>query len=449
MRSARVAAAPADGSVAVRTTSLFGVWSRAVERWEELQVGRQGSYSVERLVSLDHYCKTASRTRVILVCVLTPIPAFTFAVLLECLPLKHPTEGWAANWLFWVRWALTMLAISFVGVSQLVTYVPGLNFTLVKRVVVSVGSTTTFVGMCILGANAMKFPVPYMLQLGSVVMGLCIAAMVRLVFSRKEFANNSPLRPSFRRFYRFLFAYLILGGVYPFYRVVFDFTPVSARGIVILLLPMWKFAAKHLIVKAIRDLEDFIPELVAFTVDFFSALFVSACMTTSGSAYLSAMCIVGDVGQSLLELNEAPPPVSSNKFQHADRSKTLVLQGLQLLFHCEYLALVECVVPLVFATYKSILEQLPNVVYYPGGAGSWGISALANLLVFSALEIMTFVLFVKFLQRKFSFSPLVSWLTLVAATLPTLITKPETRYLRFIACQEYSEENEASDMNSL
>lgn len=127
---------------------------------------------------------------------------------------------------------------------------------------------------------------------------------VRLVFTRKEFAKTSPLRPYLQRFYRFLFAYLVLGGVYPFYRVVFDFAPVSARGIVILLLPMWKFAAKHLIVKAIRDLEDFIPELVAFTVDFFSALFVSACMTTSGSVYLSAMFIIADVGQSLLEFNE-------------------------------------------------------------------------------------------------------------------------------------------------
>lgn len=110
-----------------------------------------GSYSVERLVSLDHYCTTASRTRVVLVCVLTPLPAFTFAVLLECLPLKLPTEGWSANWLFRIRWTLTMMAISFVGVSQLITYVPGLNFTLVKRIVVSVGSTTVFVGMCILG----------------------------------------------------------------------------------------------------------------------------------------------------------------------------------------------------------------------------------------------------------------------------------------------------------
>lgn len=69
--------------------------------------------------------------------------------------------------------------------------------------------------------------------------------------------------------------------------------------------------------------------------------------------------------------------------------KTFVRQGLQLLFPCEYLLLleyVECVVPLVFAVYKSIAEHLPNIIYYPGGAGDWSLSALINILVFAAME---------------------------------------------------------------
>eukprot|EP00644_Phytophthora_capsici_P002788 jgi/Phyca11/124954/e_gw1.55.202.1 len=276
-------------------------------------------------------------------------------------------------------------------------------------------------------------------------------------------------------------------------------------------------------VKAIRELEDFIPELVAFTVDFFSALFVSACMTTSGSAILSVMFIVSDVAQGLLEFHEVrmnakvimnilhrdPKSKRTNSFEATDliamilrvarnprgfrvtrienvrlraclphplteeqemrlqtlqasgifgsgtltgsrkrsiirwlpsqfstnasiypedteasvrtaskdysarskreTAKKLVEQGLQLLFHCEYLALVEyveCIVPLIFVTYESILKQLPNAVYYPGSTDSWGMTAVMNLLAFSALEIGTFVLFVRFLQQKFAFSPL-------------------------------------------
>ncbi|EGZ30647.1 hypothetical protein PHYSODRAFT_447807, partial [Phytophthora sojae] len=75
--------------------------------WSALRVGRHGSYSVERLESLDHYCKTTSRTRVASVCLLTPLPALTTAALLECLSLRPPSEGWRANWMFWIRLSLT------------------------------------------------------------------------------------------------------------------------------------------------------------------------------------------------------------------------------------------------------------------------------------------------------------------------------------------------------
>lgn len=55
---------------------------------------------------------------------------------------------------------------------------------------------------------------------------------------------------------------------------------------------------------------------------------------------------------------------------------------------------------------QSVLEHLPNVVYYPGGAGNWGITAVTNILVYTALEVGSLVLLHIFLQRKFVFSPL-------------------------------------------
>ncbi|KAL7684544.1 hypothetical protein Plhal304r1_c035g0109061 [Plasmopara halstedii] len=95
--------------------------------------------------------------------------------------------------------------------------------------------------------------------------------------------------------------------------------------------------------------------------------------------------------------------INGNPLEH------LALQGLQLLFHCEYLALVEyieCVVPAVYVTYKSILEKLPNVAYYPGGAGNWSFYAISNILLLSMLEIGSFLFFNHFILRRFQFSPL-------------------------------------------
>ncbi|KAE9105369.1 hypothetical protein PF010_g13042 [Phytophthora fragariae] len=285
--------------------------------------------------------------------------------------------------------------------------------------------------------------------------------------------------------------------------------------------------------EASRGLEDYIPVIVAVTVDFFSALFVSVCISSSGSILLSALLIAVDLGQIMLEFREVkdnsktvlalwqdlqvstqdnktsipgnsdstylltrilavtrnpaafdivslkrtrlwaclPHPITSeqtevlnaletssvygprglisrrkrsrarrksrNRVQRTSivpapintrlrsegstcaadvqsntqggKSRELVTQGLQLLFHCEYLALVEyveCVIPLVFAINKLILEELPNVVYYPGGAGKWVMAALANVFVYATLEICSLLLLNHFLQRNFSFSPL-------------------------------------------
>lgn len=91
------------------------------------------------------------------------------------------------------------------------------------------------------------------------------------------------------------------------------------------------------------------------------------------------------------------------------RSKKLVLQGLSLLFHCEYMALVEyaeCIVPMIFVIFKSILEQLPNIVYYPGGAGNWSKNVAMGILAFAAMVLGLLFILDVFIQRKFAFSPL-------------------------------------------
>lgn len=92
-----------------------------------------------------------------------------------------------------------------------------------------------------------------------------------------------------------------------------------------------------------------------------------------------------------------------------ERSKRIIQQGLQLLFHCEYLALVEyveCVIPLVFMTYKTLLVHLPNIVYYPSQFASWNLSSATNILVYALMEVGSFVLLEKFLRRSFAYAPL-------------------------------------------
>ncbi|GMF27588.1 unnamed protein product [Phytophthora fragariaefolia] len=499
--------------------------------WNRIQVGRQGSYSVERLESLDHYCKTTSPTRVLLVCILTPVPALTFALLLECLPLRPPSEGWAANWMFWVRLSVMVLGLTFVGVSELILFLPNLNFTNNKRIIVTIGATIPYVGTCIIAAKFGGFPVPFVWQYGGMTLVIYIAAMTLLVFGRQPFAKNSSSRRDFRRFLYHLFAYCAMVGIFPLFETIYRIVPEQYRVIALVVLPIWKLGAKHFVIRVTYELEDFIPEMVAFTVDFFSALFVSVCISSGGSIHLSMLFIAADVAQVVIEFQEVrtnaktvlkllqcqlkptfqhqrdltekvsisnnlvemllavtrnpkafhvvlmrdirlwaclPHPLTEDRANKlkllrtsgvyagrrvlsrrrtsrfrpyrqwfaprivqepsvvpircetsthfsaiqndlGDFSQTFVRQGLQLLFHCEYLLLVEyveCIVPVIFATYKSVLECLPNIIYYPGGAGHWSHSALINIFVFTSLEIASLMLLHRFLHRNFALSSL-------------------------------------------
>lgn len=81
------------------------------------------------------------------------------------------------------------------------------------------------------------------------------------------------------------------------------------QGFVIILLSIWKFGAKRFAVRMTHQVEDFIPELVAFSVDFFGSLFISVCMSCSSSFYLTALFIGVDLVHLLVKFRE----ISSNE----------------------------------------------------------------------------------------------------------------------------------------
>ncbi|ETP15561.1 hypothetical protein F441_09700 [Phytophthora nicotianae CJ01A1] len=396
-------------------------------------------------------------------------------------------------------------------------------------------------------------------------MSIFIPLVIRLVLGKEPYANSSPHRPHIQRFYRFTIVYIMLVAGFPFYKVLYDQLPEKYQGCAIVILPMWKFAAKHLIIRASRELEDFIPETVALSADFVSSLFVTVCVSTSDSLYLTAAFIMADLAQSMLELREVqananvvvnlhqerrqsraylkvkaersinvqkdnllttmlavtrnpsffnirslsstrlraclPHPITQDQAntlrdlensgvytfnaptrativanQHkirvssvaiapessdtdsklvtdsseiererVEKSKQLIVQGLQLLFHCEYLALVEyveCIVPLIYVIYKSVLEQLPNIDYFPGGAGNWGTQAIVNVLVSAILEIGSLILLNLVLQRKFSFSPMYQ----LAFVLETqIITVQAKLLLTILALLQYQLEHMGAD----
>lgn len=89
----------------------------------------------------------------------------------------------------------------------------------------------------------------------------------------------------------------------------------------------------------------------------------------------------------------------------------LVHETLTLLFHCEYLVLaeyIECVIPLLYASYVSILFRLPNTQYH-SHTRTMTVQRLratvVNLLVYIWLEVLSLLGLHCVHKWKFGFSP--------------------------------------------
>lgn len=275
--------------------------ARLEKKWESIQVGRQGSYSIERLESLDRYCKTTSGTRVILVCAHPGPPSLLIAVLVECMPLSPPTEGWEANWVFWLRVVVLITAMLFAVFSSLINFVPELTYTLAKRLLVSVAGAGAFVRLCLITSSHIGFPVPFVWYIADLLAGMYLVSVILIVFGGNPFMKQSRGCRNLRRNYRYFTGCMGLNLYFGIYKSIYKGMPEAYRGGVILVFPLWKFAGKHFIMWVMRDFEDYLPEIVALTVDFFSAIFVSVCISTSHSVYTSAMFIALDFVQSVLE----------------------------------------------------------------------------------------------------------------------------------------------------
>lgn len=89
-------------------------------------------------------------------------------------------------------------------------------------------------------------------------------------------------------------------------------------------------------------------------------------------------------------------------------SDAVVRDGLQTLFHSEYILMaeyIELMIPLLYSFYLTVLFHLPVAVYYPNTA-SMTVHELrvgvASILAYAAIEVVS----LRLLWRNFGFSPL-------------------------------------------
>jgi len=497
------------------------VYETGKTAWRSVQIGYRGKYTVERLQALSEYNRNTSGLRLIVVALLTPVPALLLVIALECIPLRDPTEGWRANYASWLRLQVMSFTIVLGLVFQIKGLVVGLSLSTKQAVAIAALTSGCHIGTMIAVSSAWVFPLPFGIVLSVIPFVIFFVMFFLVAVGRGAFETIPDLGLQLRRQIYIVIAQAILVLVYPSFSALYLAVSPHHQAGLVMLLPLMKIVMKNFVAWSSSHLEEFVPEVVVFSVEVFNALYVAICMQTAGSIAATTVILTFDAVNSVLSVRsihyeteairklqkrhrsrgllqnvidicnhpgifsnresasislrspirhqlsgegsaileglvrrqslsvealpllaavsaaEAPPPTLKSYRARKPQSTVVPLdialapvhegegssalseseqiemvhETLKLLFHCEYLVLVEyieCVIPLLYAVYLSILSHLPNAKYYPHTADMTDArlaNTVVNLVVYVWLEVVSFLGLHLVLKRKFDFSP--------------------------------------------
>lgn len=360
--------------------------------------------------SLEEYTQSTSWFRVFIVCLLALSPAFALTILIELLPLRPPSEGWRANWVFWIRFYLSTVVISFGAAIQIILTNPASGLRIKHAFLIALGAAIGFVLNILVLAQQWCFPVPFSIVVGTPVWYVLMALGEVLAIGVSKWRENPQIMKQLIAAMPLLSTEVVLVMIYPMYNAIYVRLDGLAQISFVLVLPVIKYFMNLLIGRVSVG----IPAANAIgmiSVKLFDALYMLKCMGSAGSLVSGAVLIALDLAQNIyhlralhkrvqkLKLGLAMKSVSgdhsaliSNAMSRgASKSHSIVVsrpslmpknavapalnENIQLdeevhelLLESERIVLVEFIefaVPMFYAMYLVILFHLPNAKYYP------------------------------------------------------------------------------------
>ncbi|KAG6944569.1 hypothetical protein JG687_00017791, partial [Phytophthora cactorum] len=184
---------------------------------------------MERVFALETHTRSTSISRVLVVCLGTPIPMITLVVLQELIPLQDPSEDWHVNEGFWIR---TVILAEHTIIGQARFMIDGVVLSAMRLVLLSACAAAMFT------FRSTMAPVFYLL--------LIIA--VRFVVGNHILHEMIAHSDQLIRYIIFVCAQVTLGFVYPSYESLFRAEEGTRyQMLMILLLPMIKVAVKNML----------------------------------------------------------------------------------------------------------------------------------------------------------------------------------------------------------
>ncbi|KAG7385885.1 hypothetical protein PHYPSEUDO_000947 [Phytophthora pseudosyringae] len=436
------------------------MWTRLLRVWSRASVSRLGRYSVERVEALDKYCEQVSLLRVILVCVLTPVPSLLVELASEIIPLRDPADGWKVNSGAWIRLFIIITSTAAGSLFQVRSTTPELSYFKVFSIAFATGLGSTPALMLL--ASLWGYPLPFTILLMTIPAAIIFVPLVLLTIIRK----GGKLIGTMKLKICLILAQAQITFLYVAFSVVFENSSNALRFGLILFLPLMKLFLKNVVARLASDNVESIPAVAVFTLDVFNALYSAICMQASGSWWTSLVMIVVNVVQTTLSISEingaavsflalnhnktaisqpkrsrvmeasprkarerSPSLLQSARLKmytapslhHINRQKpspevtisaTQMEISSQLLFHLEYRVLVgyiEAFIPLLYAIHLSILSHLPSAEYYPPTripSNDQLRSTVGGILAYASTEVASLVWLHLEIKRKLGFSML-------------------------------------------
>ncbi|KAG3014334.1 hypothetical protein PC121_g14241 [Phytophthora cactorum] len=275
------------------TSQVSEAYHKVTTYWHQFQIGHRERYSVERMLALRDYCEHTSLLRVISVCLLAPLPAFTAAVLIECIPLASPSDGWRANYAFWTRLFLSSFPMAIGGVLQVKQVIPSGTISIKATIGIGSGTATGYVVCAMALAALWEFPIPfgYVVMVGPFVLSF----MGSFGLAIGLFSMKSALRQQILPQLSVLAAQGLLAGCYPPFFAIFRQLSGLQQTASVFVLPFIKMLNKQYIARQCAHFQEYVGPMVIFSVDVCNVLYTVICLQTAVSSITTMFMISSDV----------------------------------------------------------------------------------------------------------------------------------------------------------
>ncbi|RLN83084.1 hypothetical protein BBJ28_00017919 [Nothophytophthora sp. Chile5] len=411
-----------------------------VRAWDAAHVEHKGAYSVERLQQLHLFTQQDTKSlhettrshwlRMVSVTFGAPLPCLAVALLSDSMPLAPPEAGPRANGVFWIRSWLVMACYTFAIFSLVLHCVPALPQRLLLLVPISAGIGAAHAALHFTVATLIGFPVPFS-NLTLDIPWVMLIVETLWIYMGPECRSSSMVRLQLKKFVVALYAASSLAMVYPLFYFAFltvkEYPHVQIL-LTLLVLPAIKLLEKLLLYHVTCHIPDLQAVYLAFNIEVFNTLFVSSCVRSTTSIAVTASLMAVDILSTcaaLYGLRDLMAHVDTlNAKMGTGVTREHMLDIAILIATCrQHEELEACkdtvtldqttlkltsLFTMCAAIYVTAVYHLPNRMYFPylrDMTESDLVTAVNSVLLYGALQLLSFVLLILALSRRFQLTP--------------------------------------------